>query len=184
MTGEYATFSCPQDLNFTGCDLRAYIAAGFNKATNQVLLVRVYDVPAGTGLFLVGEPGTTYKVPYSEASSIYMNFLQANLQKSTINATTGNFSNYIFGEQDGDLGFYPIEEKATLLAQTAYLQLPSSFVAAGVKVSVVFEDDVIDGIEEFRISDSDAMIYDLAGRRLGKTKHGINIVNGKKILVK
>ena len=78
----------------------------------------------------------------------------------------------------------PIEEKATLLAQTAYLQLPSSFVAAGVKVSVVFEDDVIDGIEEFRISDSDAMIYDLAGRRLGKTKHGINIVNGKKILVK
>jgi hypothetical protein len=184
MTGEYATFSCPQDLNFTGSDLRAYIAAGFNKATNQVLLVRVYDVPAGTGLFLVGEPGTTYKVPYSEASSIYMNFLQANLQKSTINATTGNFSNYIFGEQDGDLGFYPIEEKATLLAQTAYLQLPSSFVAAGVKVSVVFEDDVIDGIEEFRISDSDAMIYDLAGRRLGKTKHGINIVNGKKILVK
>ena len=184
MTGEYATFSCPQDLNFTGCDIRAYIAAGFNKATNQVLLVRVYDVPAGTGLFLVGEPGTTYKVPYSEASSIYMNFLQANLQKSTINATTGNFSNYIFGEQDGDLGFYPIEEKATLLAQTAYLQLPSSFVAAGVKVSVVFEDDVIDGIEEFRISDSDAMIYDLAGRRLGKTKHGINIVNGKKILVK
>ena len=184
MTGDYATFSCPQDLNFTGCDIRAYIAAGFNKATNQVLLVRVYDVPAGTGLFLVGEPGTTYKVPYSEASSIYMNFLQANLQKSTINATTGNFSNYIFGEQDGDLGFYPIEEKATLLAQTAYLQLPSSFVAAGVKVSVVFEDDVIDGIEEFRISDSDAMIYDLAGRRLGKTKHGINIVNGKKILVK
>ena len=32
MTGEYATFSCPQDLNFTGSDLRAYIASGFNKA--------------------------------------------------------------------------------------------------------------------------------------------------------
>jgi hypothetical protein len=184
MTGEYATFSCPQDLNFTGSDLRAYIASGFNKATSQVLLTRVYDVPAGTGIFLVGEPSTTYKIPYAESTSYYVNLFVANLQKTTINATTGNFSNYIFGEQDGDLGFYPIEEKATLLAQTAYLQLPSSFVAAGVKVSVVFEDDVIDGIEDFRISDSDAMIFDLAGRRLGKTQRGINIINGKKTLVK
>ena len=184
MTGDYATFSCPQDLNFTGSDLRAYIASGFNKATSQVLLTRVYDVPAGTGVFLVGEPSTTYKIPYAESTSYYVNLFVANLQKTTINATTGNFSNYIFGEQDGDLGFYPIEEKAMLLAQTAYLQLPTSFVAAGVKVSVVFEDDVIDGIEDFRISDSDAMIFDLAGRRLGKTQRGINIINGKKTLVK
>ena len=184
MTGTYATFSCPQDLNFTGSDLRAYMAMGFNKNTNQVLLVRVYDVPAGTGLFLVGEPGTTYKIPYSENASYYVNLFVANLQKSTIYATAGNFSNYIFSEQDGDLGFYPIIDYVTLLAQTAYLQLPSDFVAAGVKVSVVFEDDVIDGIEDFLISDEDATIYDLAGRRLSKTQRGINIVNGKKVLVK
>ena len=182
MTGDYATFSCPQDLNFTGSDLRAYIASGFNKNTNQVLLVRVYDVPAGTGIFLVGKPGTTYKVPYSETSSYYVNLFKANLQKSAIYGTTGDYTNYTFGEQDGDPGFYPIVDYTTLLAQTAYLQLPSSFVAAGVKVSVVFEDDIIDGIEDFRISDEDATIYDIAGRRLGKTQKGINIVNGKKIL--
>ena len=184
LTGTYATFSCPQDLNFTGSNLRAYIASGFNKATNQVLLTRVYDVPAGTGIFLVGEPGETYKIAYSESTSYYVNLFVANLQKSTVNATTGNFSNYVFGEQDGDPGFYPIEDKVTLLAQTAYLQLPTSFVAAGVKVNVVFEDDIIDGIEEFRISDEDATIYDLAGRRLNKIQRGINIVNGKKVLVK
>ena len=188
MTGDYATFSCPQDLNFTGSDLRAYIASGFNKNTNQVLLVRVYDVPAATGVFLVGEPGTTYKVPYAETGSYYVNLFQANLQRSTISATTGNYSNYIFGEQDGDPGFYPIEGRATLLAQTAYLQLPSSFVAAGVKVSLVFEDDIIDGMSDMSdwsdLSDESVQIYDLAGRRLGKTQRGINIVNGKKILVK
>ncbi len=184
MTGEYATFSCPQDLDFTSSDLRAYIASGFNKATNQVLLTRVKDVPAGTGVFLVGEPNTTYKIPYSETTSYYVNLFQANLQKTDIPATAGNFSNYTFGEQDSEPGFYPIDGKATLLAQTAYLQLPTSFVAAGVKVSVIFEEDVIDGIEEFRISDEDADIYDLAGRRLSKTQRGINIVNGKKVLVK
>ena len=184
MTGEYATFSCPQDLNFTGSDLRAYIASGFNKATNQALLTRVYDVPAGTGIFLVGEPGTTYKIPYSETSSYYVNLLKANLQKSTIQATEGNFTNYTFGEQAGEPGFYPIDGTATLLAQTAYMQLPTGFVVAGVKVSVVFEEDIIDGIEEFRISEQDATIYDLAGRRLGKTQRGINIVGGKKVLIK
>ena len=184
MTGEYATFSCPQDLDFTSSDLRAYIASGFNKATNQVLLTRVKDVPAGTGVFLVGEPNTTYKIPYSVTTSYYVNLFQANLQKTDIPATAGNFSNYIYDVQDSEPGFYPIDGKATLLAQTAYLQLPTSFVAAGVKVSVIFEEDVIDGIEEFRISDEDADIYDLAGRRLVKMQRGINIVNGKKVLVK
>ena len=184
LTGEYATFSCPQDLDFTGSDLRAYIASGFNKATNQVLLTRVKDVPAGTGVFLVGQPGETYKIPYSTTSSIYMNFFVANLQKSTVSATTGNFSNYTFGEQAGDPGFYPVSGSTTLLAQTAYLQLPTNFVAPGVKVSVIFEEDIIDGIEDFRISNEDAEIYDLAGRRLHKAQKGIYIINGKKTLVK
>ena len=186
LTGQYATFSCPQDLDFTGSELRAYIASGFNKNTNQALLMRVYDVPAGTGIFLVGEPGETYKIPYSETGSIYMNFLVANLQRSTISATTGNYSNYVFGEQNSDPGFYPIEGRTTLLAQTAYLQLPTSFVAAGVKVSLVFEDDIIDGMSDMSdwsdLSDESDQIYDLAGRRLSKTQKGINIVNGKKIL--
>jgi uncharacterized repeat protein (TIGR02543 family) len=188
MTGDYATFSCPQDLDFTGSELRAYIASGFNKATNQVLLTRVKDVPAGTGVFLVGTPGETYKIPYAETTSYYVNLFVANLQRSTLGATTGNFSNFIFGEQAGDPGFYPIEGRTTLLAQTAYLQLPTSFVAAGVKVSVVFEEDIIDGMFDMSewsdLSDESAQIYDLAGRRLGKTQRGINIVNGKKKLVK
>ena len=106
------------------------------------------------------------------------------LCESTIQATEGNFTNYTFGEQADEPGFYPIDDTATLLAQTAYMQLPTGFVVAGVKVSVVFEEDIIDGIEEFRISEQDATIYDLAGRRLGKTQRGINIVGGKKVLIK
>ena len=185
MTGEYATFSCPQDLDFSGSSLRAFIASGFNKSTNQVLLTRVTDVPAGTGIFLLGTPGETYKVSYAETSSIYMNFFQANLNKSVVSATSGSYSNYAFGEQDGDPGFYPISSQATLAAQTAYLQLPTSFVAAGVKVSVVFEDDVIDGMDFIpALSENEGAIYNIAGQRLDKMQKGINIVNGKKVLVK
>jgi len=187
MTGEYATFSCPQDLDFTGSNLRAYIASGFNKATNQVLLTPVTDVPAETGVFLIGAPGETYKIPYATTSSIYMNFFKPNLTKKTVSATTGSYSNYIFDEQGGDPGFYPINGSTTLLAQTAYLQLPTNFVTAGVKVSVVFEDEVIDGINEVDgqwVTINDQPIYNLSGQRLGKMQKGINIVGGKKVLVK
>ena len=95
--------------------------------------------------------------------------------------------NYTFGEQGGDPGFYPINGSTTLQAQTAYLQLPTNFVTAGVKVSVVFEDDIIDGIEGFEGfegNEGSGAIFDLAGRRLSKTQKGINIINGKKTLVK
>ncbi len=183
MTEEYAVFSCPQDLDFSYNDLCAYIVSGVNKNTHQVLMTRVFDVPAGTGLYLIGTPGQTYKVPYSESYSIYKNFLVANLTKGTVSATTGSYTNYAFGTEGGEPGFYPINGSTTLQAQTAYLQLPTSFVEAGVKMSIILEEDLIDGIEDFYMdNDADAAIYDLAGRRLQKMQKGINIVNGKKVL--
>ena len=184
MTGDYATFSCPQDLNFTGSDLRAYIASGYNKATNEILLTYVTDVPAGTGVFLVGTPGETYKIPYATSTSYYMNLFKANLEKSLINATTEDHTNYIYSGEDGSAGFVPVVDYVTLLSQTAYLQLPSSFVAPGVEVRFVFEEDIVDGIEDFRIYDSKDAIYDLSGHRRDRMQRGINIVNGKKVLVK
>ena len=182
MTGSYATFSSPQDLDFSGTTLRAYIASGFNKATNQVLLTPVTDVPAGTGVFLVGTPGETYQVPHANSMSYYVNLFQPNLQQSVVSSTTGGYSNYTFDDQGGSPGFYPINGSTTLQAQTAYLQLPTSFVTAGVKVSIIFEEDVIDGVEKFRMYNVDEAIYDLAGRRLNKMQKGINIVNGRKVL--
>ena len=185
MTNEYAVFSCPQDLDFSYNDLAAYIVSGVNKNTHQILMTRVFDVPAGTGLYLIGTPGQTYKIPYSESSSIYMNFLVANLTQSTISATSGSYTNYALETQDGAPIFSPISGSKTLQAQTAYLQVPTSFIEAGVKMSIILEEDLIDGIEDFYMdNDADATIYDLSGRRLSKAGRGINRVNGKKILVK
>ena len=185
LTEGYAVFSCPQDLDFSESNLCAYIVSGVNKNTHQVLMTRVFDVPAGTGLYLIGTPGQTYKIPYSESYSIYKNFLVANLTKGTVDATTGSYTNYAFGTEGGEPGFYPINGSTTLQAQTAYLQLPTSFVEAGVKMSIILEEDLIDGINE--VNDEWLMvngqsIYNLAGQRLGKMQKGINIVGGKKIL--
>ena len=77
----------------------------------------------------------------------------------------------------------------TLKANKAYLAIPQS---AGVRAfSVAFEDEEATGIESLtlnqrgvRDSESEGRIYNLAGQRISKLQKGLNIVNGKKVLVK
>ena len=182
------TFSCAQDLNFTGSELKAYIAAGYNKAESQVLLVRVYDVPAGTGLYLKGEADVTYKIPYSTSQAYYMNMLKANLTASSIAKTSDDMSNFLLNKVDGEYGFFAPSETATLGAQKAYLQVPTSFMSGSEEargISIAFEDDGTTNISNFELfTNSNEHLYNLKGQRVEKAGRGIYIKNGKKILIK
>ena len=182
------TFSCSQDLNFTGSELKAYIAAGYNKAESQVLLVRVYDVPAGTGIYLKGEADVTYKIPYSTSQAYYMNMLKANLTASSIAKTSGDMSNFLLNKVDGEYGFFAPSETATLGAQKAYLQVPTSFMSGSEEargISIAFEDDGTTNISNFELfTNSNEHLYNLKGQRVEKAGRGVYIKNGKKILIK
>ena len=180
------TFSCSQDLNFTGSELKAYIAAGYNKSTNVTLLVRVYDVPAGTGLYLKGGAGVTYKIPYSTSQAYYVNMLKANLTASSIAKTSGDMSNFLLNKVDGAYGFFAPSETATLGAQKAYLQVPTSFVPASARaISLAFEDDETTNINDFEMFTNDNdRLYNLKGQRIEKAGRGIYIKNGKKVVIK
>lgn len=188
---DYTPFSCSQDLDFTGSDLKAYIASGFNRATNQVILVRANEVPAFTGVLLIGNPGSTYKIPYNTTNCYYSSIFVPCIQGAEVTRyedSTGN-ENFVFDVVEGEPGFYPVTEGTTvdLPAQSAYLQLPRGFAQAEVKVGFWFEDDVIDGINDLNSQSTMAngqAIYNLSGQRISKMQKGINIVNGKKILVK
>ena len=181
------TFSCSQDLNFTGSELKAYIAAGYNKAESQVLLVRVYDVPAGTGLYLKGEADVTYKIPYSTSQAYYVNMLKANLTASSIAKTSGDMSNFLLNKVDGEYGFFAPSETATLGAQKAYLQVPTSFMSGSEAraISIAFEDDGTTNISDFELfTNSNEHLYNLKGQRVEKAGRGLYIKNGKKVVIK
>ena len=45
-------------------------------------------------------------------------------------------------------------------------------------------DDLLDGINSVKGNAEDEVIYNMAGQRLAKKQRGINIINGKKVLVK
>ena len=184
-----ATFSCEQDLNFTGSELKAYIAAGYSKSGNGVLLVRVYDVPANTGLVIRGEVGPTYKIPYSTSQSYFVNLLKAHRTDEDVPATSGDYYNYVLKRVEDVYSWHRpgsgVDMK--LGAKKAYLQLPKSFMtaAAARELSLVFEDDSTTDISEFILLNNGKTgdrIFNLNGQQVDNMRKGVYIVNGRKVM--
>ena len=194
-----ASFSSERDLDFSGSDLKAYVCTGIERKTNRVVMTRVNDVAAGTGLLLVGMPGIAYKVPCTPHSSTYDNLLQANIAESVIEPTSVNGRvNYIFDESttdasapssrmeatEYDMGFLAIDAPVTLPGKKAYLQLPSIIAMSGTSIGVVLNDEVITGSPLIASPEEEELIYNLAGQRLSKKQKGFNIVGSRKVMVK
>lgn len=182
------TYACTQDLDFTDSELKAYIAIGFNKKNGSVLLSRVYDVPAGTGLYLVADKGT-YKIPYATSNSYYVNMLVGNTSAAiTLQQETDNKGNYYLGVEGGTPKFLLSGGSATVDQNRAYLQIPTSFypLIAGAKIRIEFEEDITTGIEDFIMLNqhTNDRIYNINGQQVNKMGTGIYIVNGKKVLKK
>ena len=192
---DVATYSSNDDLNFTGLPLNAYIAAGYNKEQNKVLLVHVYDVPAGTGIFLRGQAGESYNIPKNDSQSYYVNMLKAHITAGSVAQTEGSLTNFLLGKVNDDIKFYAASANASLGDNKAYLQVPTSFLANNNarEVEIVFEEDVT-GIGNLTpaLSEGEGAWYDLQGRLVtvkGLTdtksmKKGLYIHNGKKIVIK
>ncbi len=70
---------------------------------------------------------------------------------------------------------------ATMNAFRAYFTIPSGEVKA-----LVFDDGTATSVLKIDVTGNESVrdIFDLAGRKLNETRKGINIVNGKKVLVK
>ena len=187
MAHNQATFSCSQALDFSGVDgLKAYIASGYDDGI--VLLTRVEKVPANTGLLILGSEGQTYKIPYASVKAVYSNFLKPVLTAQTVAQTEGAYTNYLYGEKDGIVGFYKSSGSGTVAAQKAYLQLPTAAVAGVKGVSYEFDDTLATPVSAVK---ADAVapegVYDIHGRKIPagqQLRTGIYIVNGRKVVVK
>ncbi len=187
-----ATFSDEDALDFTSVSgLKAYIGSGYNPATGDLTMTRVYKVPAGEGLLLKGAAGS-YDVPYEETSAYYANLLVGVPTAMTVNPTEGDYTNFILSKDEvKGIGFYPLASAGEIGANKAYLQLPTSILPAAARtLRMVFEDEEeeVTGISA-SLNDKSEMIndkavYDLQGRRVMKPTRGLYIKNGKKIMVK
>ena len=113
---------------------------------------------------------------------------------SEIQATDGDKSNFILTydpkdtSADRKIGFYTFENTRSIPEGKAYLQIPTASLPSSVKgFSIIFSDDEPTAIAEIGDGSGKAqgtVIYDATGRRLSKTQRGVNIVGGKKVMVK
>ena len=87
----------------------------------------------------------------------------------------------LWANAENPIGFYKANN-STVAAYRAYLTAEG----AGVKaLSIIFGDETgVDMVQSEGLMNQDSRIYNLAGQRLSKARKGINIVNGKKYVVK
>ncbi|WP_286724596.1 alpha-amylase family glycosyl hydrolase [Alistipes sp. UBA1686] len=182
----WATFSSSRDVSFANVSgLKAYVISGYYRVDGNLsmLLTKVTDVPAGTGLLLAGAAGTTYKIPYGCNTAGYQNYLVACTTDQTISATDGSYTNFVLVNNSSNYQFGYLSSSRTMQAGKAYLQLPTSIVPAGAKY-ISFVEDTATGINELSANASDDAYYSLSGVRVAQPAKGVYIKNGKKYIFK
>jgi hypothetical protein len=199
------TFCSEYDLDFSNmADIKAYVASGYNPTTQELVLTRVKEVPAGTGLLIKGNPGP-YEIPTTDTKYMYANMLRGIVESEFIPQINWyrswmgdmDYMSYLLGS-DGQ--FYPANGES-LEAYRAHLLIPASaVVSSSAKISTIFLDDEeeSDGIAtgigfiwagesagKTKAANTDD-VYNLQGQKVNsKTlKPGIYIRNGKKFMVK
>ena len=185
-----STYCSNHDLDFSQTnDIRAYIASGYYPQTGSVLLTRVLEVPAGTGIVVKGDAGT-YKIPFGTSSAYYLNLLVGNMKPSTIEPTESEYANLFLTDGADGFGFYHLDTPYAIGANSAYLQLPVSLVSNNAcSVKIIYEEDA-DAIHDVKlITPAESIVYDLNGRKLSAPQRGVNIIrysdgSSKKVLVK
>lgn len=118
--------------------------------------------------------------PVDYASAVENNELAGSLAAKDITPATGTVC-YILAKPEGkDVAFYSVklnEGKFTNGANKAYLPVVGSSAA---RISFDFGTET--AIESVESVENNAVVYDLAGRRVQGAQKGIFIVNGKKVI--
>ena len=161
----------------------AYIATATGAST--VTLSTIEKVPASTAIILKADAGS-YKLPVITTAA---DDASANILLASDGSVKGDEDGTIYalgvgktGENEGKVGFYLVKEEVAVPAGKAYLTVPAS-----VKEFLTFVfDDLPTTVSEVKNDgvNSEKSIFNLAGQKMSKLQKGVNIVNGKKVLVK
>lgn len=166
----YATYVAPVDVDFTGAAVSAYAVTVNGKYAH---LEPVTAVPAGTAVVVKAEAAGTYPVIITADAALGT---ENELVAATADVTADG-TQYILADGTEGIGFYKATPGTTIAAGKGYIVKTSS-----VKAFYGFDSDDATGISGINAADENAVIYNVAGQRLGKAQKGINIINGKKVL--
>lgn len=142
-------------------------------------------IPANKGVLLVSDNATS--ATFTLANDADVTTIDNDLKG--VNAVTelvgvdNSEQVRIFSTKDGVAGFYkPNSNITSLAANKAYVMAP----AAQGALALSFGGDVtgVNSVSDNAAMPHNAVIYDLAGRRVSHAVKGVYVINGKKIIVK
>ena len=189
------TFSA--DVNLTLPDgLKAHFCT-YLKEVDEGLAIKILNIDGkvinqNTGVLLSGTPGETYQLRYtSEAGSATEgNKLVPVVESTHVEPVVGEYTNYIMQggrfikikqEEAGD-------ETVKMPAHRAYLPLLTTAVGEAKSIVLLWDDGFVTGVERMRNVENEIMrnesVYNLNGQKLSSPRKGINIINGRKVIVK
>ena len=173
----------PEGLNAHYC--KTYYA---ERSAISVVNISSGVVPANTGVLLSGTPGETFNLyPTPEtAEELEGNALVAVVESQHIAATDGDHTNFMMSggkfiriADDG--------EDVKMPANRAYLPLLTEVVSGSNAKEIMLYWGTTTGIESLASSTpskGEGSIYNLNGQKLSSPLKGINIINGRKVIVK
>ena len=181
---KYATLCAPVALEIPE-GIKAYFISNVTK-TEATLTKLTGTIPADMPVILYADglaETTTFDFPITTADA-FDGTNKLSGQAAAQNVAAGDaYTLQTASNEDLTVGFYP-KAAGTIAGFRAYL-LASELPADVKELKFRFDDaDAISTVQgsEFKVQDSE--IYNLAGQRMSKLQKGVNIVNGKKVLVK
>ena len=196
------TFSA--DVNLTLPDgLKAHFCT-YLKEVDEGLAIKILNIDGkvinqNTGVLLSGTPGKTYQLRYTSevGGATPGNKLVPVVESTHIEAVVlgedgKEYTNYMM-KGGSFIKIKQEDETVKMPAHRAYLPLLTTEVSptsGGAKsvVLLLWDDDVVTGIESTEKVDyepaRDGHVYSISGQRLSAPRKGINIINGRKVIVK
>ena len=177
----YVTYCSEYPLNFSTAEDDGYSAWQITAidGSNNITFEKVTGtVKGGTGLFLMGTATETVELTSVNST----NELDDNILVGTTAPTY-----FVAGQIYGLAGnTFKKNNAGAIKANKAYI--PASYITAtgGTKAFTFNFVDNTTGITETRTVSAEeaAAIFNIAGQRLSQPQKGVNIINGKKVLVK
>lgn len=203
--GKYGTVIFPFTPDVSGSafdNITFYSCSDVNDVTNNVLLEEV-TTPVANVPYMIKNTGSDLNETLTGWGAAYKDSYTTGLLTGTYTAATIAASDepgaetegayrYVLqtptsGANEGIQAFYKVTSDFTSTAYKCYLTVPVAATGGGeVKAFYLdFGDDTPTAINAVEAAQNEnAEIYNLAGQRMSKTQKGVNIINGKKVLVK
>ena len=181
---KYGTFVAPFDVTIPS-GVKAYTVDGVEGNT-LTLTEKVTKIPANTPVVLESETAKN-ETFYGKTVA---GDPKAGLLTGTYEEIRAAEGTYILQNQGGKVGFYQVDYselsdeeneagKPKVKPNRAYLTAP-----AGGEVKAFYLGGGEDAIKSVFEGVAAGEVYDLSGRKVSKLQRGVNIVNGKKVIVK